>query len=131
VRRYNRHHSGGLKISAGGRPVLKPIKMRKYPESARRFVFYFLTAIGLPVLCVAQKPVKVFILAGQSNMVGHGEVYANANRRAVGSLEYEVDHDTSGSFRDIAWGTNNWKVRKDVWVRFDRGESGLKKGDLT
>jgi|GEM_PF-191695 len=105
--------------------------MRKYPESARRFALYFLTAMAFPVLCVAQKPVKVFILAGQSNMVGHGEVYANANRRAVGSLEYEVDHDTSGSFRGIAWGTNNWKVRKDVWVRFDRGESGLKKGDLT
>ncbi|HEX3933855.1 MAG TPA: sialate O-acetylesterase, partial [Puia sp.] len=105
--------------------------MRKYPESGRGFALCFLTAMVFPAFCLAQGPVKVFILAGQSNMVGHGEAYANANRRAVGSLEYEVDHDSSGSYQRIADGRNKWKVRKDVWVRFQRDENGLKKGDLT
>jgi hypothetical protein len=84
-----------------------------------------------PVYTIAQKPLKVFILAGQSNMVGHGEVNANGNRRSVGSLEYEVAHDTTGLYKNLLNSQGQWKVRNDVWVRFDRVERGLKNGDLT
>lgn len=90
-----------------------------------------LATVMLPMLSFGQQPVKVFVLAGQSNMVGHGEVYASANRREVGSLEYLVKHDSSGVFRKIVDDRGRWKVRSDVWVRFDRGDAGLKKGDLT
>src|SRR6185312_5634061 len=85
----------------------------------------------LPVAVAAQRPVKVFILAGQSNMMGHGEVYAGANRRPVGSLEYLVRHDSSGAYRSLVDDGGHWKARNDVWVRFEREDQGLKKGDLT
>lgn len=80
---------------------------------------------------LAQQPVKVFILAGQSNMEGHGEIYPGANQRAVGTLEYEVKNDSSGIYKNIVDSKGHWKVRKDVWVRYDRGENKLKKGELT
>src|SRR6185312_6700532 len=55
-----------------------------------------LVLLGFPKHSAAQQPVKVFILAGQSNMEGQGEIYASAGPRAQGSLEYEVKNDTSG-----------------------------------
>lgn len=97
-------------------------------------LFYAVKIIGLiafPLLSIAQKPVKVFILAGQSNMVGHGEVYANTNTRAIGSLEYEVAEDKSGLYKNVLDKKGRWKVRRDVWIRFDKGEGELKKGDLS
>ncbi|MDP4240790.1 MAG: sialate O-acetylesterase, partial [Bacteroidota bacterium] len=104
--------------------------MKKQSNRRYNYAITVLSTIIFPLISFAQQPVKVFILAGQSNMVGHGEVYANANRRAVGSLEYEVSHDTSGLYKGIIDNEGHWKVRKDVWVRFDRTD-GLKKGDLT
>ncbi|HVT86813.1 MAG TPA: sialate O-acetylesterase [Chitinophagaceae bacterium] len=105
--------------------------MRNQLIRVNNFVLLLVAAFIFPIFSVAQQPVKVFILAGQSNMVGHGEVYANANRRAIGSLEYEVDHDQAGLYKNVVDKNGNWKVRPDVWVRFDREEQGLKKGDLS
>ena len=79
----------------------------------------------------AQQPVKVFILAGQSNMEGHGEIYAGANQRPVGTLAYDVKHDSTGIYKNIVDSKGNWKVHKDVWVRYKREENKLKKGELT
>ncbi len=79
----------------------------------------------------SQKRLKVFILAGQSNMVGQGEIYANGASRAIGSLEYEVKNDKTGRYKHVVDKKGNWVVRKDVWVRFNREEEGLKKGNLT
>lgn len=79
----------------------------------------------------AQQPVKVFILAGQSNMEGHGEIYANPNIHATGTLAYEVKNDSSGIYKNIVDSKGKWKVRKDVWVRYRREENKLKKGELT
>lgn len=64
-------------------------------------------------------------------MEGQGEIYSNAGVRAKGSLEYEVKNDNTGIYRHIVDADGNWVVRKDVWIRYDRGEDGLKKGDLT
>ncbi len=80
---------------------------------------------------LAQGPLKVFILAGQSNMEGKGEVYANGGNRAIGSLEYEIKHDKTGIYKHIVDPDGNFRVRKDVWVWYDREENGLKKGDLS
>ncbi|HEY6955011.1 MAG TPA: sialate O-acetylesterase [Flavisolibacter sp.] len=93
----------------------------------------FVLTTGLnvyPIFSIAQSPVKVFILAGQSNMVGHGEVYASAARRAAGSLEYEIAHDSAGFYGNLRDKEGKWKKRPDVWVYFDRGEE-IKKGDLS
>jgi hypothetical protein len=107
--------------------------MRKQFRLAGNFGLNVLATLIFPIFSFSQRPLKVFILAGQSNMVGHGEVYANANSRAIGSLEYEVAHDHTGLYKNVVVKNGNWKVRHDVWVRFDsRGEDMvLKNGDLT
>ncbi len=65
-----------------------------------------------------QKPVQVFILAGQSNMVGHGIVKADPKRNGgKGSLEYIVkDPKTVQRYKHLIDSDGKWVVRKDVWV---------------
>lgn len=93
--------------------------------------------IGLTVvtlLCVAgaataaDKRVKVFILAGQSNMEGHGFIPADPKRNSgKGSLEYLTkDNATADKFKHLVGKDGKWAVRDDVWVHYlDR------KGKLT
>ena len=73
-------------------------------------------------------PVKVFILAGQSNMVGHGFIAADPKRNGgKGSLE-QIAKDASSDkkFTQLLNKDGSWRVRDDVWIHyFDR------KGKLT
>jgi len=55
------------------------------------------------------KPVKVFILSGQSNMMGVG--YVNGTK--PGSLETITK--TDGLFPHVLDAADNWTVRNDVW----------------
>jgi len=78
--------------------------------------------------------VKVFILAGQSNMEGQGVVdldhpeYYNGGR---GILERVMkDPIKAKLFSHIKDKDGNWIVRDDVWVRF-KTKSELKKGGLS
>jgi len=74
------------------------------------------------------KPVKVFILAGQSNMEGHGFIKADPKRNdGKGSLEYvSKDPATADRFKHLLDKKGNWVVRDDVWIHYlDR------KGKLT
>jgi alpha-galactosidase len=76
----------------------------------------------------AAKPIKVFILAGQSNMEGHGIIAADPKRNdGKGSLEFLVkDPATSSRFKHLADKAGGWIVRDDVWISYlDR------KGPLT
>ena len=73
-------------------------------------------------------PLKVFILAGQSNMVGAGTVTLDPKRNdGKGSLEYLVkDPATADRFKHLKDADGKWTVRDDVWIwYFDR------KGPLT
>ncbi len=76
-------------------------------------------ALILPaaVALAAQRPVKVFILAGQSNMEGKAK---------VSLLEYQSNQpETKGQFQHLKQ-DGKWVVRDDVWIKFlDR------KGNLT
>ncbi|MFI5193687.1 MAG: sialate O-acetylesterase [Chitinophagales bacterium] len=94
-------------------------------------IFLGLSLLGFSNRSSGQQPLKVFVLAGQSNMEGQGEIYANAGPRARGSLEYEVKNDTTGIYAHIVDADGKWLVREDVWIRYDRGEDGLKKGNWT
>ena len=79
--------------------------------------------------------IKVFLLVGQSNMVGHGRIEEGAGgvNGAQGSLRHMVVNNTK------AYGhllkdpknpiTSNWAVRDDVWVWHNN--DGPEKGDLT
>lgn len=69
------------------------------------------------------KPIKVFILAGQSNMEGQGFIAAEAKRNGgKGSLEYLVKNPaTAARFKHLQNGDGKWIVRDDVWISyFDR-----------
>jgi hypothetical protein len=63
------------------------------------------------------KPVKVFILAGQSNMEGKAKVQL---------LEYQISQPATRSFFEHLQKDGRWIEREDVWIKFlDR------KGNLT
>jgi len=66
------------------------------------------------------KPVKVFILAGQSNMEGQGFIAADPKRNGgKGSLEYLVKQPTtSARFAHLVDDGGKWKVRNDVWITY-------------
>ena len=76
----------------------------------------------------AEKAIKVFVLAGQSNMVGHGFVKADPKRNGgKGSLEHVAkDPATAARFKHLLDKDGKWVVRDDVWIHYlDR------KGKLT
>ncbi len=75
-----------------------------------------------------EKPVRVFILAGQSNMEGAGQIKSDPKRNGgQGSLEFLVkDPATAKHFAPLVDSAGQWCTRDDVWISFlDR------KGPLT
>jgi alpha-galactosidase len=68
--------------------------------------------------------VKVFLLAGQSNMEGHGYVKADPKRNeGKGSLESAAK---TAKYKHLLTNTGQWVTRDDVWIHYlDR------KGKLT
>ena len=74
------------------------------------------------------KPIKVFILAGQSNMEGAGVIKSEPQRNGgKGSLEYLVKNEaTAKQFATLVDSSKNWRTRDDVFITYlDR------KGPLT
>ena len=69
---------------------------------------------------VAAEPVKVFILAGQSNMEGQGFIVADPKRNeGRGSLEFVVkDAATAPRFKHLVDKDGKWIVRDDVWISY-------------
>jgi hypothetical protein len=68
----------------------------------------------------APKTVKVFILAGQSNMEGQGFIAADPKRNSgKGSLEYLVkDPASAAQFAKLVDQNGKWRVRDDVWISY-------------
>jgi len=66
----------------------------------------------------AAPPVKVFVLAGQSNMEGHGLIPADPNRNeGRGSLEYLAKNPaTAERFQPLLAADGKWAARDDVWI---------------
>ena len=67
--------------------------------------------------------VHVFILAGQSNMEGHGMIEAKADRNGgQGSLEHlATENVANGKYASLRDG-DDWKERDDVFIQYlDRG----------
>ncbi len=82
-------------------------------------VLLLISAVAIP-LHAADKPVQVFILAGQSNMQGHGIVKADAKRNdGQGSLEYLVKNPTTKEkYKHLVTDTGAWKPREDVLIHY-------------
>jgi len=84
--------------------------------------------VNRPAAAPAKSPVKVFVLAGQSNMEGHGFIAADPKRNGgKGSLEQVAkDPATADKFKHLLGKDGKWAVRDDVWIHYlDR------KGKLT
>jgi len=82
----------------------------------------------------AQRPIKVFILAGQSNMEGQGvvsmdhEKYYNGGK---GNLVWSMKHSQSaGKMKHLKDAGGNWVVRDDVLISF-KARGKVRKGGLT
>jgi len=80
-----------------------------------------------------KSPVKVFILAGQSNMEGQSVVDLEGKdyNQGKGTLNYLMkDPAKAPLLKHLKNGQGQWTVREDVWVWF-KSASGLKAGPLT
>jgi hypothetical protein len=76
-----------------------------------------------------KSPVKVFILAGQSNMEGAGAIKGNQKNGGKGSLEYLVkDPATAKQFAHTVDKNGKWVVRDDVWIWYLGRKGGLTAG---
>jgi arylsulfatase A-like enzyme len=100
----------------------RPDKVRELAAVwAKQFEEYAaLARKDLPKGGEALKPIKVFILAGQSNMEGHGLIKADPKRNGgKGSLEYLVkDAARASRFKHLVDRDGKWAVRDDVWIHY-------------
>jgi len=87
------------------------------------FAALTLTAVSLPAQQAGDSPVKIFILAGQSNMVGMGEI---SPVTTPGTLEYIVANDPDYAF--MGDGAGGFEVLNDVWIRYGDTGGGLTAG---
>ena len=95
--------------------------MRRFMQTLWTLVFAIMLSGLAPQVQAAEKMVKVFILAGQSNMEGHGQVR---------SLDHLGEHPKHGDLlKKLKNADGSWVIRKDVtiyWKAKDR-----KTGPLT
>ena len=80
------------------------------------------------------KPVKVIILAGQSNM--EGQAVADLDGRDYNDgkgtlLQLLNDPEKVAMFQHLRDADAQWTVRDDVWVRYQREHEPLLAGPLT
>ena len=75
-------------------------------------------------------PVRVFILAGQSNMEGAGAIRGNLERNGgKGGLEQLVkDPATADRFAHLVDDQGEWVIRDDVWIWYFDRQGGLTVG---
>ena len=95
------------------------------PVSKRRVMALALSLLALPCSLSAQQPgtspVKIFIMAGQSNMEGYGLI---SPATTPGTLAHTVANDPEGKYQFLLNGTGGWAVRNDVWFRDRAGRTG-------
>jgi Carbohydrate esterase, sialic acid-specific acetylesterase len=103
-------------------------KQKTYPDMKQMPIVLLITLVAIATAHAATKPVRVFILAGQSNMEGHGFVAADPKRNGgKGSLEFVAQDPASAKhFAPLVEAAGKWRTRDDVWISYlDR------KGPLT
>ena len=117
----------------------KTVRNHSSRRDSLRLQFLSITAalLGAGLTHAAESPLKVFILAGQSNMVGHGKAEEGRNPKylpnepkgkenpkhvvgGLGSLRGMVNENTSkfgpGGTTPLMDGDGKWLVRKDVKI---------------
>lgn len=105
--------------------LFKESVMRKKSKHLNIPVLSALLLFAFPAIVFSGEPLKVFILAGQSNMQGHGELTDGSQ----GNLQYMVDTDPA-TFGHLKNG-GDWAARDDVWIYYERDATETLKGKLT
>ena len=87
---------------------------------ARMALAFALGCLCVAPLAAADKPVRVFVLAGQSNMEGQGFIKADPKRNeGRGSLESLTrDKATADKFKHLVGPDGQWVTRDDVWIHY-------------
>lgn len=102
-----------------------------------RRVFFLLALLalgGIAARAEETKPLKIFILAGQSNMEGQavvdleGKDYNDAKGTLVSLMK---DPAKKNLFKHLRDSDGTWRVRNDVWVRYQPEGQPLRAGPLT
>ena len=93
-------------------------KLKTDPTMKHIATFLLIALAAIASAQAATTPVRVFILAGQSNMEGHGLVPADPKRNGgKGSLEFVAkDPATAKHFTPIMDAAGMWRTRDDVWI---------------
>jgi len=95
-------------------------------RAQNHLIFYFGIVICLGAYSpVTAKTVKVFILAGQSNMQGHGAIDSN-NNNGKGSLTYLAENHEK--FSHLKKGKSKWVERDDVMIAYLERKGALAPG---
>ena len=93
-----------------------------------------LLLLGILVAGAKDKPTKVFLLAGQSNMEGQGVVSMDDPRDyngGKGNLVWSMEHSASkDKMKRLKGPDGNWVVRDDVEISF-KVNGKVRKGGLT
>src|SRR4051794_18750794 len=101
-----------------------------------RFLFAFLLLGPFAAVRAADplKPVKVFVLAGQSNMEGQAvaDLDGKDYNHGKGTLKALLsDPARAPLVKHLVTDRGGWAVREDVWVRYQREKQPLLAGPLT
>jgi len=77
-----------------------------------------------------KSPVKIYLLVGQSNMLGYGTIEPG---ETTNTLRHIVENDPKKEFQSFIEEDGSWTERSDVWIHMDQGfgrviYSGLKPG---
>ena len=119
--------------------------MTSKEQSMRRMLIAVVIGVMLGITSqAAEKPLKVFILAGQSNMEGHGKVEEGRNpdfdpkkpgsepeiAGGLGSLRYMIKNPAAAAkYKHLVGADGKWIVRDDAWIYSTT--AGTKKGKLS
>ncbi len=101
-------------------PLLACSKNRSFPRIMLRLFSPSLILFILSAATAADPTVKVFVLAGQSNMQGHGRVAAEEERnQGKGSLEWLAKREGGEpKFQSLIDEEGNWIARDDVQIHY-------------
>ena len=102
-------------------------------QSIHALAVLLLLSAGIAQVAAAPGPIKVFILAGQSNMEGQAVVDLEGRdyNQGKGTLVHLMRDPVKGAmFKHLTNAQGGWKVRDDVWVRYQRERGSLLAGSL-
>ena len=95
--------------------------------------YFVALALSLHAAESPKQPIKIFILAGQSNMEGQGVVDLEGKDYNDGKgtlVQLMRDPEKSAMFKHFKDARGEWVVRDDVWVRYQRERGPLLHGPL-